>query len=193
VSAPWRGGGPRSTRADAHQPPYTTPPTTKYKKTKPDAHKTGVAQEAAQAAQQAAGAGAKAAGRAGDMALEEARKILGVGPGAAWDEVYGRCARLYARNDKDGSFYLVSKVFRAGEALEAAYEAEGKRPPGSPTVTQVWQQQQQQQQQGQGQGQGEEKQGGPQQQLGGGGDGGASGRPGGGGGGGGGGSGGGGR
>jgi import inner membrane translocase subunit TIM16 len=143
-------------------PPTSNPqtPTTKPKKT--DAHKTGVAQEAAQAAQQAASAGAKAAGRAGDMALEEARKILGVGQGAAWDEVYKRCAHLYARNDKDGSFYLVSKVYRAGEALEAAYDAEGKKPPGAPTVAQVWQQQQQGQQ-------GQQAESGPRQQLGGGG------------------------
>jgi len=133
------------------------------KTTTTDAHKTGVAQEAAQAAQQAAGAGAKAAGRAGDMALEEARKILGVGPGAAWDEVYRRCAHLYARNDKDGSFYLVSKVYRAGEALEAAYSAEGKKTADAPSVAQVWQQQQQQ---GAGAA-GEQQQQGPPKELGG--------------------------
>lgn len=138
---------------------------------KKDAHKTGVAQEAAQAAQQAGGAGAKAAGRAGDMALEEARKILGVAPGAAWQEVHARCARLYARNDKDGSFYLVSKVYRAGEALEQAYQAEGLRPPGSPSVAQVWQQQQQGQEGQQAGGEGG-KEGGARQQLGGGGGGG---------------------
>jgi mitochondrial import inner membrane translocase subunit TIM16 len=97
------------------------------------------------------------------MALEEARKILGVAPGAAWDEVYKRCAHLYRRNDKDGSFYLVSKVYRAGEALEAAYSAEGKKEQGQPSVAQVWQQQQQQ---GQG-GSAEQQQQGPPKELGG--------------------------
>jgi len=146
----------------AHDHP---PEPTKNEK-KPDAHKTGVAQEAAQAASSAGAAGAKAAGRAGDMALDEARKILGVGPGAAWDEVYRRCAHLYARNDKDGSFYLVSKVFRAGEALERAYDGEGRRPPGAPAVSQVWQPEQ-----GQQGGQAGKPEQGLQQQLGGRGDG----------------------
>ncbi len=40
-----------------------------------------------------------------------------------------RFKHLFEVNEKHGSFYLVSKVVRAKEALEVEYEADGRKTP----------------------------------------------------------------
>ncbi|KAJ4897473.1 hypothetical protein Rs2_24267 [Raphanus sativus] len=60
----------------------------------------------------------------------EARQILGVTEKSSWDEVLKRYDKLFERNAKGGSFYLQSKVHRAKECLEAAYQ---KKPGGITT------------------------------------------------------------
>ena len=72
-----------------------------------NAQKTGVAQEAA-----------KAAGRAGGLTLAEARLILGLEEGASLAEIRKKFDHLFSVNEKHGSFYLQSKIFRAKEAIE---------------------------------------------------------------------------
>eukprot|EP00218_Dolichomastix_sp_CCMP3274_P009793 CAMPEP_0170143472 /NCGR_PEP_ID=MMETSP0033_2-20121228/11205_1 /TAXON_ID=195969 /ORGANISM="Dolichomastix tenuilepis, Strain CCMP3274" /LENGTH=125 /DNA_ID=CAMNT_0010379921 /DNA_START=14 /DNA_END=388 /DNA_ORIENTATION=- len=57
-------------------------------------------------------------GRSGLMSVEEAQMILGVGPKAPLEEVLKRYNHMYEINEKSGSFYLQSKVFRAKERLE---------------------------------------------------------------------------
>jgi len=58
--------------------------------------------------------------RGAQMSLEEAHLILGVDPKAkvAAEEVLRRYKHLYEVNEKHGSFYLQSKVYRAYERLE---------------------------------------------------------------------------
>jgi import inner membrane translocase subunit TIM16 len=80
-----------------------------------NAQKTGVAQEAVKTA----------TGKLGQMTVQEAQMILGVEKGAPWGEVVKRYKHLFSVNDQHGSFYLQSKVFRAKEALEDEYKAEG--------------------------------------------------------------------
>ncbi|KAJ9526747.1 hypothetical protein QJQ45_017505 [Haematococcus lacustris] len=113
-----------------------------------DAQKTGVASEAVKQA------GSKLGGQ---MAVAEAQLILGVDPKMPWGEVVkrGPCCvgtalhfavmlllqrykHLFEVNEKHGSFYLQSKVYRARERLEKLlhaavhpglqeYEAEGRK------------------------------------------------------------------
>lgn len=92
------------------------------------------------------GPAAQAAARAskGGMPLKEAEMILGIEASSAdWEEVLEKYKRLYEANDKTGSFYLLSKVYRAKETIEQEFRAQGKE---------VWSddpfQQQQEQQQG---------------------------------------------
>ena len=53
------------------------------------------------------------------MAPEEARMILGVEAGSSAEEVAARYAKMFEANEKNGSFYLQSKIHRAKEALDA--------------------------------------------------------------------------
>ncbi|EFJ47963.1 hypothetical protein VOLCADRAFT_117741, partial [Volvox carteri f. nagariensis] len=99
-----------------------------------NAQKSGVASEAAQA-------GATAAKKAGQMAIQEAHMILGVDANAPWGEVVKRFKHLFDVNEKHGSFYLQSKVYRAKECIEEEYKRLGLYGPEEE------QQQQQQQQQ----------------------------------------------
>lgn len=85
-----------------------------------NAQKSGVAQE-----------GVKAAGRAAGLSIQEAQMILGVENTAPWGDVVKRFKHLYDVNEKHGSFYLQSKIYRAKEALEQDYEASGRKPAGS--------------------------------------------------------------
>ncbi|KAJ9525860.1 hypothetical protein QJQ45_009267 [Haematococcus lacustris] len=61
------------------------------------------------------------------MAVAEAQLILGVDPKMPWGEVVKRYKHLFEVNEKHGSFYLQSKVYRARERLEKEYEAEGRK------------------------------------------------------------------
>ncbi|GIL59230.1 hypothetical protein Vafri_13914 [Volvox africanus] len=83
-----------------------------------NAQKSGVASEAAQA-------GATAARKTGQMALQEAHMILGVDPNAPWGDVVKRFKHLFDVNEKHGSFYLQSKVYRAKECIEEEYKRLG--------------------------------------------------------------------
>lgn len=93
-----------------------------------NAQKTGVAQEAASAAGQAVS-------KAGQMTVQEAQLILGVDASASWGELVRRYKHLFEQNQKYGSFYLQSKVYRAKERLEEEYEKAGlKTDEGSETT-----------------------------------------------------------
>ena len=52
------------------------------------------------------------------VSLEEARQILGVGESATWEEIEARFKIAFEANEKSGSFYLQSKIYRAHERLE---------------------------------------------------------------------------
>ncbi|CAL5444342.1 unnamed protein product [Camellia sinensis] len=56
------------------------------------------------------------------MAEPEARQILGVTEHSSWEEILQKYDSLFERNAKTGSFYLQSKVHRAKECLEVAYQ-----------------------------------------------------------------------
>lgn len=59
-----------------------------------------------------------AAAASKQMNLEEAYKILGTDSNAGIEEVMKRYAHLMQQNEKHGSFYLQSKVYRAKERIE---------------------------------------------------------------------------
>ena len=79
-----------------------------------NAQRSGVAQEAA-----------RAAGRGTKLSVREAYLILGLEEGATWREVARKYEHLFEVNEKHGSFYLQSKVFRAKEAIEVQMKADG--------------------------------------------------------------------
>ncbi|KAL0862824.1 hypothetical protein Bca101_041942 [Brassica carinata] len=83
-----------------------------YRQALANASKSGVAQEAMQSVKR---------GIRG-LTEPEARQILGVTEKSSWEEVLKRYDNLFERNAKSGSFYLQSKVHRAKECLEAAYQ-----------------------------------------------------------------------
>ena len=92
-----------------------------YRQALVNAQRTGVASEAANAV----GGGARAAfGGRGAMRVEEAREVLGVSEGATYEEVHARFERLFESNEKSGSFYLQSKIYRARESLDGTYDEE---------------------------------------------------------------------
>jgi len=63
------------------------------------------------------------AGRKGkELSLQEAKMILGVESGATWEEIMKKYEHLYEANEKSGSFYLLSKVYRAHERLKDEYQ-----------------------------------------------------------------------
>lgn len=87
-----------------------------------NAQRSGVAQEAA-----------RAAGRGGSkLSLREAYLILGLEEGATWAQVSKKYEHLFDVNEKHGSFYLQSKVFRAKEAIEQQMREDGVDTGGEP-------------------------------------------------------------
>eukprot|EP00887_Chlorella_sp_A99_P001118 scaffold14.g1118.t1 len=97
-----------------------------------DGTKAGVGAEA--------GAAAGAAARGGkQLTLQEAQMILGIESGATWEEIVKKYDHLFEANQKSGSFYLQSKVYRAKERLEQEFKEQGL-----PTDAPGQQQQQQQ-------------------------------------------------
>ncbi|XP_023641010.1 mitochondrial import inner membrane translocase subunit PAM16 like 1 [Capsella rubella] len=83
-----------------------------YRQALANASKSGVAHEAAQSLKR----GSKG------LSELEAREILGVTEKSSWDEVLKKYDTLFERNAQNGSFYLQSKVHRAKECLETAYQ-----------------------------------------------------------------------
>jgi len=73
--------------------------------------KAGV--DAEQAARSAAGKTG-----AGNMTIEEARKILGIDADTTREVVIQKFQRMYDQNEKHGSFYLQSKIYRSMEAID---------------------------------------------------------------------------
>jgi mitochondrial import inner membrane translocase subunit TIM16 len=63
------------------------------------------------------------------LTLQEAQMILGIESGATWEEIMKKYDHLFTANEKSGSFYLQSKVYRAKERLEQEYIESGKMPP----------------------------------------------------------------
>lgn len=59
------------------------------------------------------------------MSIEEARSILGVDAQCTLEDVMGRYAKMFEANEKNGSFYLQSKIHRARERIEAEFKGEG--------------------------------------------------------------------
>lgn len=57
-----------------------------------------------------------------EMSIQEARMILGVDGDATWEEIMKKYEHLFSVNEKQGTFYLQSKVYRARERLEAEYQ-----------------------------------------------------------------------
>lgn len=84
-----------------------------------DASKTGMTAE-----------GLKQASRVkkNQISLEEAREILGVGESATWEEIEARFKKAFEANEKSGSFYLQSKIYRAHERLEEEFVEDGGGP-----------------------------------------------------------------
>ena len=58
------------------------------------------------------------------VSLEEARQILGIGESATWEEIEAKFRQAFEANEKSGSFYLQSKIYRAHERLQDEYEIE---------------------------------------------------------------------
>nr|XP_010912500.1 mitochondrial import inner membrane translocase subunit PAM16 like 2 [Elaeis guineensis] len=87
-----------------------------YRKALENANKTGVANETIQNIRRASKV----------MTEQEARQILGISEQSTWEEVLQKYDVLFERNAKQGSFYLQSKVQRAKECLEAAYQGKGE-------------------------------------------------------------------
>lgn len=83
-----------------------------------DAQRSGVANEAAK------GGAASMFGRK-TMAIEEARSILGVDANCTLEDVMVRYAKMFEANEKNGSFYLQSKIHRAKERMEAEFLGDG--------------------------------------------------------------------
>ncbi|XP_077229787.1 mitochondrial import inner membrane translocase subunit PAM16 like 2-like [Tasmannia lanceolata] len=90
-----------------------------YRQAIQNASKNGVAQEAMNNTIRRASK---------NLAEPEARQILGVPEGASWEEILQKYDTLFERNAKQGSFYLQSKVHRAKECLEAAYQGKAQGP-----------------------------------------------------------------
>nr|DAD25381.1 TPA_asm: hypothetical protein HUJ06_026845 [Nelumbo nucifera] len=88
-----------------------------YRQALANASKSGVAQETIQNTVRRASK---------TMAEQEARQILGVTEEATWEEILKKYDNLFEKNAQNGSFYLQSKVHRAKECLEAAYQSEGQ-------------------------------------------------------------------
>jgi len=60
----------------------------------------------------------KAMNKGATMTVEEARQILGVDPNATPEQVMQKFQHLWTVNEKNGSFYILSKVYRAMETVD---------------------------------------------------------------------------
>jgi len=74
-----------------------------------------------------AGVGSEAAAsfrKSKEMNLPEAYMILGVNDKTPWEDVLKKYKHLFEVNEKHGSFYLQSKIYRAKERIEVEIPAE---------------------------------------------------------------------
>jgi import inner membrane translocase subunit TIM16 len=62
------------------------------------------------------------------VSLQEAQQILGVSESATWDEIMEKYKKMFEANEKNGSFYLLSKIYRAHERLKDEYEVVDEGP-----------------------------------------------------------------
>lgn len=70
--------------------------------------------------------GVQAAARSGkQLSLQEAQMILGIESGTTWEEIMKKYNHLFEANEKNGTFYLQSKVYRARERLEEEFIQQG--------------------------------------------------------------------
>jgi import inner membrane translocase subunit TIM16 len=70
--------------------------------------------------------GAQAAARsAKQLSVQEANQILGIESTASWEEIMKKYNHLFQQNEKHGSFYLQSKIYRAKERLEEEFKEQG--------------------------------------------------------------------
>lgn len=76
-----------------------------------DASKSGVTAESVK----------QASKRGRQISLEESQKILGVDSNATWEEIMEKYKKIYDANEKNGSFYLLSKIYRAHERLREEF------------------------------------------------------------------------
>lgn len=63
------------------------------------------------------------------ISLQEAQQILGVDSSATWEEIMEKYHKMFDANEKNGSFYLLSKIYRAQERLKEEFE-DVEQPPG---------------------------------------------------------------
>lgn len=90
--------------------------------------------------------GVKAAQSAKQLSVQEANQILGIEAGATWEEIMKKYNHLFGANEKHGSFYLQSKIYRARERLEEEFKDNGwPMPEVDPPADQQQQQKQQEQ------------------------------------------------
>jgi len=78
-----------------------------------DASKSGVTAEGLKQASR---------NRKGQISLQEAQQILGVDSNATWEEIMEKYQKMFDANEKNGSFYLLSKIYRAQERLKEEFE-----------------------------------------------------------------------
>lgn len=77
----------------------------------------------------------KAAAKAGkQLTTQEAYQIMGLESGATWEQITKRYDHLFAANERAGSFYLQSKVFRAKERIEQDFQERGEATPDLSTL-----------------------------------------------------------
>jgi import inner membrane translocase subunit TIM16 len=48
--------------------------------------------------------------------------ILGVDSNTSWEDIMERYQKMYEANEKNGSFYILSKIYRAQERLKDEFE-----------------------------------------------------------------------
>lgn len=68
--------------------------------------------------------GLKQASKTGkrQISLQEAQMILGVDSNMSWEDIMERYQKMYEANEKNGSFYILSKIYRAQERLRDEFE-----------------------------------------------------------------------
>lgn len=59
------------------------------------------------------------------ISLQEAQQILGVDSNATWEEIMEKYNKMFDANEKNGSFYLLSKIYRAQERMREEFDEVG--------------------------------------------------------------------
>lgn len=75
----------------------------------------------------------QAATKAGkQLTLKEAQMILDIESTASWEEIMKKYKHLIEANERNGSFYLQSKIYRARERLQQEFQEQGIETPDFP-------------------------------------------------------------